>query len=86
MTGWGAGGRRRGASVRCGGRSLLGPADIARLVPLAAMWGASSLFLREPVKFFGAGPLSTLRVLIAGLAVVAFVIATGGSVGWRRHW
>jgi drug/metabolite transporter (DMT)-like permease len=64
----------------------LRPADVARLVALAAMWGASYLFMRYAVKYFGAVPLIALRVLIAGIALLVFVVATGGSVGWRRHW
>lgn len=62
------------------------PADLARLVALAAMWGASYLFMRYAVPYFGAVPLIALRVLIAGVALAAYLVATGGSVGWRRHW
>ena len=62
------------------------PADLARLVALAAMWGASYLFMRYAVPHFGPVPMIELRVLIAGLALAAFVYATGGHVGWRRHW
>ena len=61
-------------------------ADLARLVALAAMWGASFLFLRYAVPVMGATLLVELRVAIAGLALLALVFASGGSVGWRRHW
>ena len=61
-------------------------ADLARLVALAAMWGASYLFMRYAVPYFGPVPLIELRVLIAGVALAAFLLATGGVVGWRRHW
>jgi drug/metabolite transporter (DMT)-like permease len=64
----------------------LRPADLARLVALAAMWGASYLFMRAAVPYFGAVPLIATRVLIAGVALLAFLLATGGRVGWRRHW
>ena len=50
------------------------------------MWGASYLFLRFAVPFFGAVPLIEFRVAIAGAALAAFVAATGGTVGWRKHW
>lgn len=60
--------------------------DLARLTALAAMWGASFLFLRYAVPSMGAVLLVELRVAIAGLALLAFVLATGGSVGWKRHW
>ena len=62
------------------------PADLARLVALAAMWGASYLFMRYAVPSMGAVLLIELRVLIAGIALVAFVMLTGGVVGWRQHW
>lgn len=62
------------------------PADLARLVALGAMWGASYLFMRFAVPYFGAVPLIELRVLIAGVALTAFLLATGGTVGWRKHW
>lgn len=62
------------------------PADLARLVALAAMWGASYLFMRYAVPHFGPIPMIELRVLIAGVALAAFLRLTGGRVGWRRHW
>jgi len=64
----------------------LRPADLARLVALAAMWGGSYLFMRAAVPYFGAVPLIALRVLIAGVALLAFLVATGGRIDWRRHW
>jgi drug/metabolite transporter (DMT)-like permease len=64
----------------------LRPSDLARLVALAAMWGASYLFMRYAVPYFGPVPLIELRVLIAGIALAAFLAMTGGSVGWSQHW
>ena len=62
------------------------PQDLARLTALAAMWGASYLFMRYAVPHVGAVLMIELRVLIAGLALLAFLHATGGAVGWREHW
>ena len=62
------------------------PVDLARLVALAAMWGASYLFMRYAVPFMGPVLLIEVRVLVAGVALVAFVAASGGEVGWKRHW
>lgn len=62
------------------------PQDLARLVALAAMWGASYLFMRYAVPYLGPIALIELRVAIAGSALAAFVYGTGGSVGWREHW
>jgi drug/metabolite transporter (DMT)-like permease len=50
------------------------------------MWGGSYLFMRAAVPYFGAVPLIALRVLIAGVALLAFLVATGGRIDWRRHW
>jgi drug/metabolite transporter (DMT)-like permease len=60
--------------------------DLARLVALAAMWGASYLFMRYAVPYMGPVLLIEARVLIAGLALLAFVVLGAGSVGWRKHW
>lgn len=62
------------------------PVDLARLVALAAMWGASYLFMRFAVPFMGAVLLIEVRVALAGTALLAFLLASGGHVGWRRHW
>src|SRR5471030_2196516 len=74
-----------GGAPGTGGRGLR-PADLARLVALAAMWGGSYLFMRAAVPYLGAVPLIALRVLIAGVALFAFLVATGGRIDWRRHW
>jgi drug/metabolite transporter (DMT)-like permease len=50
------------------------------------MWGGSYLFMRYAVSHFGPVLLIELRVAVAGVALAAFLLATGGTVGWRRHW
>jgi drug/metabolite transporter (DMT)-like permease len=50
------------------------------------MWGASYLFMRYAVPHLGAVLMIEVRVAIAGLALALFVRATGGTVGWKRHW
>ncbi len=62
------------------------PADVARLVALGAMWGASYLFMRVAVPHLGALVMIELRVLVAGLLIAAFLYASGRTAGWRRHW
>jgi drug/metabolite transporter (DMT)-like permease len=62
------------------------PADLARLVALAAMWGGSYLFMRIAVPHLGAPLLIELRVGIAGAALAAFLYAGRGHFGWKRHW
>lgn len=60
-------------------------ADIGRLVVLAAIWGASFLFLRVGAPEFGAFLTSFLRVGIAGLALALWFRLSGQSMQWRAH-
>ena len=62
------------------------PSDLARLVALAAMWGASYLFMRYAVPHLGPALMIELRVAIAGAALAAFLYATGRGIEWRAHW
>jgi len=62
------------------------PQDLLRLVVLAALWGGSYLFMRFAVPYFGPVALIEVRVAIAGVALAAFVYATQGEIGWKRHW
>jgi drug/metabolite transporter (DMT)-like permease len=64
----------------------LSPSDLARLVALAAMWGASYLFMRYAVPSMGPVLMIEVRVALAGAALAAFVLGTGGRIGWKRHW
>ena len=62
------------------------PQDLARLVALAAVWGASYLFMRYAVQQLGPVRLIELRVLLGGAILAAFLVVTGGTIGWSRHW
>jgi len=48
------------------------PKEIAALTLLGAIWGASFLFIRVAVPFFGPMVLMDFRVLIAGFALLIF--------------
>ena len=61
-------------------------ANLSRLVALAALWGASFLFFRMAGPALGAGWLAELRVLIAALVMLAYVLATGVKLDVRAHW
>jgi len=50
------------------------------------MWGASYLFMRYAVPHFGPVTMITLRVLIAGAAMGAYLLATHRGFDWRTHW
>jgi drug/metabolite transporter (DMT)-like permease len=60
--------------------------DLARLVALGAMWGASYLFMRVAVPHLGPALMIELRVAAAGLMLAAVMVATGRRPEWRRHW
>ena len=62
------------------------PQDLARLVALAAVWGASYLFMRHAVPELGPVRLIALRVVIGGALLAAFLAATRGSLDLRRYW
>jgi uncharacterized membrane protein len=61
-------------------------ADGARLVALAAIWGASFLFIRILAPAIGPVATADLRMLIAGGALAAYFSFTGFDPGWRRYW
>ncbi len=60
------------------------PADAARLLTLAAIWGASFLFVRIVSPVIGPWLTADLRVLIAGLALFTWFLFTGFSAQWRQ--
>ncbi len=61
------------------------PADYVRLLLLAAIWGGAFIFLRVAAPVLGAAWTSELRVLLGGLALLAWFRATGFDPGLRRH-
>ena len=58
--------------------------DAARLAALAAIWGASFLFMRIAAPALGPLLTAELRSLIAGIALAAWFSATGFDPQWRR--
>ena len=60
--------------------------DIARLVALAAIWGASFIFLRALAPVLGPVATAAWRVTIAGAALVAWLRVAGVDAELRRHW
>jgi drug/metabolite transporter (DMT)-like permease len=61
-------------------------ADTARLVLLAAIWGASFLFNRIAAPTLGPVLTAELRTLIGGLALAAWFVVSGFDPEWRRWW
>jgi drug/metabolite transporter (DMT)-like permease len=62
------------------------PRDLVDLLTLAALWGASFLFMRLGAGEFGAAPLAAVRVVGASLFLLPLLAARGQLGGLRRHW
>lgn len=60
--------------------------ELIALFGLAALWGASFLFIRIAAPIFG--PILTIegRVSIAALALVLYLVITRKSLGFRKRW
>lgn len=61
------------------------PADYARLAFLAALWGASFIFMRVAAPAFGAAWTAEGRLLVAGLVLATWFRITGFDPQWKRH-
>jgi drug/metabolite transporter (DMT)-like permease len=60
--------------------------DAARLILLAAIWGASFMFMRIAAPVLGPVLTADLRMLVAGIALAAYFRAIGFDAQWRRWW
>jgi drug/metabolite transporter (DMT)-like permease len=60
--------------------------DLTELVTLAALWGASFLFMRLGAADFGPVVLSALRVGIAALALLPLLLWHGQANALRANW
>lgn len=60
--------------------------DLLRFLLMAALFGASFLFMRIAAPHFGGLATAELRVLIAGIVLAAVVILAGRPLLTRRHW
>ena len=61
-------------------------ADAARLIALAAIWGASFLFMRIAAPVIGPAATADVRMLLAGGTLAVYYAATGFDAQWRRWW
>jgi drug/metabolite transporter (DMT)-like permease len=62
------------------------PADYGRLVALAAIWGGAFIFMRVAAPVLGPAWTPELRVLLGGLALLAWFRIAGIDPGLRAHW
>ena len=60
--------------------------DLGELFTLAALWGASFLFMRIGASEFGAVPLSGLRVAGASLVLMPLLVWRHELHALRSHW
>jgi drug/metabolite transporter (DMT)-like permease len=60
--------------------------DIGRLLLLSALWGGSFIFIRVAAPVLGPVVLVWVRVLLAGLLLLAYAWGSRRSIEFRRHW
>jgi drug/metabolite transporter (DMT)-like permease len=60
--------------------------DTTELFALAALWGASFLFMRMGAGEFGAVALAAVRVGVASAVLIPVLLAHGLMPQLRRHW
>ena len=60
--------------------------DLLELVTLAALWGASFLFMRLGAGEFGPVALAFVRVAVASLLLLPLLAYRGQLSGLRQHW
>ena len=61
-------------------------ADVVRLVVLAAIWGASFLFMRVAVGPLGAIATAEIRLVLAGATIALYLAIVGKRLDLGRHW
>lgn len=62
------------------------PRQIAMLLGLASLWGASFLFMRVAVPALGPIALADARVAVAGAALLAYALVIGARPALRARW
>ncbi|WP_333780337.1 DMT family transporter [Paucibacter sp. B51] len=65
---------------------MMKPKDLIELSLLAAIWGASFLFMRLGAHEFGPVPMATMRVLGASLFLLPLLTFRVGLAELRQHW
>lgn len=60
--------------------------DTFLLFVLAALWGASFLFVRIAVPVLGPFPLVAIRVILGAIILVVYATMTRQLPDWRKYW
>jgi drug/metabolite transporter (DMT)-like permease len=66
--------------------AVMSPANILRLIALAAIWGGSFLFMRIAAPVLGPVWLVTARVSLAALLLLGIGLWTRKSLDIKSHW
>lgn len=66
--------------------SALNPRQLLQLFVLASIWGASFMFIRLAVPYFGPVPLSGARSLVAALTLTPLMLMKGQWPIFRQSW
>jgi drug/metabolite transporter (DMT)-like permease len=61
-------------------------ANLLRLFAVAALWGASFLFMRPPAQALGLVWLCQMRLLLAAVFLAAVALMAKKPLEWRRNW
>ena len=56
------------------------------IIPVAAAWGSSFIFIRVALPALGTFGVAEARALLGGLAVTGLVFARAGASGSVRAW
>lgn len=64
----------------------MAPRDLAALILLGVLWGASFLFIRVAVPALGPFALMEVRVALASGALILYAVAVGRSPKLRARW
>ncbi|PAS96767.1 MAG: hypothetical protein CGU28_07595, partial [Candidatus Dactylopiibacterium carminicum] len=80
-----AGGRRRHNATPVSHCPAMSRSNLFQLILLAAIWGASFLFIRIGVPVFGPGKLIVLRVGLAALFLLGVALWLKRDLAWRGN-
>ena len=61
-------------------------AQLLQLLALAALWGASFLFIKLAVPYFGVVPLTAVRSVVATVTLMPILLLSGKWPEFRTHW
>jgi len=61
-------------------------ANLLRMLAVAALWGASFLFMRPPAQSLGLVWLCEIRLLLAAVFLLVVAMMRSKPLDWRKNW